>query len=104
MLTLEQINTASESEFTALLDGTYEHSPWIVQAAAASRPFASLVQLKHALAKVVRNAGRERQLALIRAHPELAGTAMVSRTLTAEGTHEPRQARLGDFSIEPRAG
>ena len=35
MLTLEQINTASESEFTALLDGTYEHSPWIVQAAAA---------------------------------------------------------------------
>ena len=96
MLTLEQINTASESEFTALLDGTYEHSPWIVQAAAASRPFASLVQLKHALAKVVRNAGRERQLALIRAHPELAGKAMVSRTLTAESTHEQGQAGLAD--------
>jgi N-carbamoyl-L-amino-acid hydrolase len=34
----------------------------------------------------VRDAGREAQLALIRAHPELAGKAMVSNTLTAEST------------------
>jgi N-carbamoyl-L-amino-acid hydrolase len=96
MLTLAQINTASDADFAALLDGTYERSPWIAQAAAASRPFAGLAHLKHALAEVVRNAGRERQLALIRAHPELAGKAMLSRTLTAESTREQGQAGLAD--------
>ena len=32
-LTLEQLNAATADEFTVLLDGTYEHSPWIARAA-----------------------------------------------------------------------
>jgi len=95
-LTLNQINTAQPAEFVALLDGTYEHSPWIVERALARRPFASLVQLKLALVEVVREAGRDTQLALIRAHPELAGKAMVSKTLTAESTNEQGKAGLTD--------
>ncbi|MEP6971839.1 MAG: 2-oxo-4-hydroxy-4-carboxy-5-ureidoimidazoline decarboxylase, partial [Betaproteobacteria bacterium] len=75
MLTLEQINAASQDSFTQLLDGTYEHSPWIAEAAWSQRPFASLVQLKAALARVVRESPPDRQLTLIRAHPELAGKA-----------------------------
>ncbi|MDH5539787.1 MAG: 2-oxo-4-hydroxy-4-carboxy-5-ureidoimidazoline decarboxylase [Rhizobacter sp.] len=96
MLTLEQLNAADQAAFTALLDGTYEHSPWIAQQAHGKRPFASLVALKLALADVVRNAGREAQLKLIRAHPELAGKAMVARTLTAESTNEQDKAGLTD--------
>jgi beta-ureidopropionase / N-carbamoyl-L-amino-acid hydrolase len=95
-LTLEQINTASPAQFVALLEGTYEHSPWIAERAASHRPFSSLVQLKLSLADVVRQADRARQLALIRAHPELAGKAMVSKTLTAESTNEQGQAGLAD--------
>jgi len=95
-LTLQQINAASVAEFTALLDGTYEHSPWIAERAAASRPFASLAALKRALVEVVRESGLEAQLGLIRAHPELAGKAMVARTLTAESTHEQGKAGLTD--------
>jgi N-carbamoyl-L-amino-acid hydrolase len=95
-LTLAQINTATPAEFVALLDGTYEHSPWIAERAAAARPFASLAQLKLALVQVVREAGRDAQLALIRAHPELAGKAMVAKTLTAESTHEQGKAGLTD--------
>jgi N-carbamoyl-L-amino-acid hydrolase len=94
LLSLEQINAASTDAFVALLDGTYEHSPWIAERAAAARPFASLVHLKLALAQVVRSASREAQIALIRAHPELAGKAMVSKTLTAESTHEQGKAGL----------
>jgi beta-ureidopropionase / N-carbamoyl-L-amino-acid hydrolase len=45
---------------------------------------------------VVRECGREAQLKLIRAHPELAGKAMVSNTLTAESTHEQGKAGLTD--------
>ena len=95
-LTLEALNAADAAQFVALLDGVYEHSPWIAERAASRRPFASLVQLKLALAQVVREAGREQQLGLIRAHPELAGKAMVSKTLTAESTHEQRKAGLTD--------
>lgn len=96
MLTLEQLNAAAPDEFVRLLDGTYEHSPWIAAEAAAKRPFATLTALKRALAEVVRDAGRERQLALVRAHPELAGKAMVSKTLTAESTNEQGRAGLAD--------
>jgi N-carbamoyl-L-amino-acid hydrolase len=82
-VTLDQLNAASPDEFGRLLAGTYEHSPWIVERAAARRPFRNLAQLKRALVEVVREAGHEAQLQLIRAHPELAGKAMVSSTLTA---------------------
>ena len=99
-LTLEKINAASVPEFVALLDGTYEHSPWISERAASERPFASLVALKLALARVVRESGRDAQLGLIRAHPELAGKAMVSKTLTAESTNEQGKAGLTECSPE----
>ena len=96
MLTLDQINAASQDEFVALLDGSYEHSPWIVEQAWARRPFASLAALKRALVEVVAGCGAERQLELIRAHPELAGKAMVSQTLTAESSNEQGKAGLTD--------
>ncbi len=96
MLTLEQINSATAAEFSALLAGTYEHSSWIADAAITQRPFVSLAALKLALVQVVRGAGREAQLKLIRVHPELAGKAMVSKTLTAESSHEQGKAGLTD--------
>ena len=99
-LTLAQLNAAAPAEFVALLDGTYEHSPWIVERALPLRPFQSLAQLKLALVEVVRAAGRDAQLALIRAHPELAGKAMVTKTLTAESTHEQGKAGLTDCTPE----
>lgn len=95
-LTIEQLNAATPDAFVALLDGTYEHSPWIAERAAGLRPFTSLAHLKHALVSVVRGAGTEAQLTLIRAHPELAGKAMVSKTLTAESTNEQGKAGLTD--------
>ncbi|MFZ3141357.1 2-oxo-4-hydroxy-4-carboxy-5-ureidoimidazoline decarboxylase [Polaromonas sp.] len=96
MITLAQLNAASQAEFTQLLDGTYEHSPWIAAQAWERRPFTSLAQLKLALVDAVRQAPPEAQLALIRAHPELAGKAMPGKTLTAESTHEQGKAGLSD--------
>ncbi|HMO45243.1 MAG TPA: 2-oxo-4-hydroxy-4-carboxy-5-ureidoimidazoline decarboxylase [Rubrivivax sp.] len=102
-LTLQQLNAAAQAEFTALLDGSYEHSPWIAEAAWPKRPFASLAALKLALVQVLREAGTEAQLKLIRAHPELAGKAMVAKTLTAESTHEQGKAGLTDCTPEELA-
>jgi beta-ureidopropionase / N-carbamoyl-L-amino-acid hydrolase len=99
-LTLEQLNGASPEEAAHFLDGVYEHSPWIAQAALSQRPFRSLAHLKHAMASVVAQAGEDAQLALIRAHPELAGKAMVSKSLTAESTSEQGRAGLADCTPE----
>jgi N-carbamoyl-L-amino-acid hydrolase len=93
-LTLDQLNQASLDDATLMLAGLYEHSPWIARAALAGRPFGSLAQLKHAMVQVLASAGVESQLALIRAHPELAGKAMVSKSLTAESTNEQSKAGL----------
>ncbi len=99
-ITLEQLNTAPLHEAVRLLDGVYEHSPWIAERALARRPFVSLAQLKHAMAEVLDAAGTEAQLALIRAHPELAGKAMVSKTLTVESTNEQSKAGLTNCTPE----
>ncbi len=92
--TIELLNSVSAEDAASLLDGVYEHCPWIAEAAIQMRPFSSLAQLKHALSKVVSQAKREAQIALIRAHPELAGKAMVSQSLTAESTNEQSKAGL----------
>lgn len=102
-LTLEQLNAATHAEFTALLEGTYEHSPWVAEGVWAERPFASLAALKFALAESVRKASRAQQLALIRAHPELAGKAMVSNQLTAESTNEQSKAGLTNCTPDEMA-
>ena len=99
-LTLDTLNQASAADAVALLDGIYEHSPWVAEAALAARPFRTLAQLKHALCEAVSHAPHERQLALLRAHPELAGRAMVRRELTAESTGEQQTAGLTACSPE----
>ena len=99
-LTLEQLNSAAHADAAQMLDGLYEHSPWIAEQALNERPFRSLAHLKHAMAEVLAHAGRDAQLGLIRAHPELAGKAMVSKTLTAESTNEQTKAGLTDCTPE----
>jgi N-carbamoyl-L-amino-acid hydrolase len=78
------------------LEGLYEHSPWVVDRTLAQYPqgFSSMAALKAALAQTVQNATQLEQLALIRAHPELAGKAMVDKTLTSESTNEQGKAGL----------
>jgi N-carbamoyl-L-amino-acid hydrolase len=98
--TLEQLNTSTQTEAAHMLDGLYEHSPWIAEQALAQRPFKSLAHLKHTMCEVLSSAGRDAQLGLIRAHPELAGKAMVSKTLTAESTNEQTKAGLTDCTPE----
>ncbi|WP_449370954.1 2-oxo-4-hydroxy-4-carboxy-5-ureidoimidazoline decarboxylase [Thiomonas sp.] len=100
MPTLAELNAANQTEFTDLLDGVYEHSPWIAQRTWAARPFSTLAALKTALVQTVRQASRDEQLGLIRAHPELAGKAAVADELTAESTQEQARAGLSHCTPE----
>ncbi|HEX5785600.1 MAG TPA: 2-oxo-4-hydroxy-4-carboxy-5-ureidoimidazoline decarboxylase [Burkholderiaceae bacterium] len=99
-LTLARLNAAPPDVAAKMLDGLYEHTPWIVGQAMAHRPFRSLSHLKHTLTVVLAEAGPEAQKDLIRAHPELAGKAMVAQALTAESTNEQQQAGLTQCTPE----
>ncbi len=99
-LTLDQLNAASLDDAAQMLGGLYEHSGWIAQAALLERPFRSLSHLKHAMVQVLDQAGTHAQLTLIRAHPELAGKAMLANSLTLESTHEQTTAGLPQCTPE----
>ncbi len=90
---LQDMNRIGRAEFVAALGGIFEHSPWVAEQAFGQRPFADLRQLHTAMSEAVRAAPLEAQLALIRAHPELAGSEAAAGALTAESTSE--QSRLG---------
>ena len=92
--TLEQLNTAPLAQAATMLDGLYEHTPWIAAEALKARPFQSLAQLKNAMVQALEKGGLDAQVALIRAHPELAGKAMEAGTLTSESTGEQTRAGL----------
>jgi N-carbamoyl-L-amino-acid hydrolase len=97
---LQALNDAPLEKAQEMLSSLYEHSDWIAHQALAQRPFRSVAQLKAAMCAVLDGAGREAQLALVRAHPELAGKAMLSKNLTAESTNEQSKAGLTHCSAE----
>jgi len=93
-MTPAEINALDRGAFVATLGGIFEHSPWVADGAFAARPFASVDALHGAMLGVVSAAGEARQLALLRAHPELAGKAAVRGELTADSTTEQAGAGL----------
>lgn len=81
----------TRAAFIARHAALFEHSPWVVERAAEALPFADI----HAgLMAAVHAAAPDEQLALIRAHPELAGKAAIDRTLTEASTAEQASAGL----------
>ena len=92
-LSIAEVNALSREAFVAAFGSVFEHSPWVAERSWPRRPFADASALHAAMAAAVRDAPRDEQLALIRAHPELAGQEAVAGALTAESTGE--QGRLG---------
>jgi allantoate deiminase/N-carbamoyl-L-amino-acid hydrolase len=98
MTTLSDLNACDPLIFVETLRGIYEHSQWIPAAAAGARPFSSIAALKHALQTAVQLGSEAQQLALLRAHPELAGKAAIAGELTAESTGEQAASGLNQCS------
>ena len=92
-LALEAVNSLDRNGFVGRFGGVFEHSPWVAAQAWNARPFASLDALHAAMLDAVERAPRERQLALLRSHPELAGREAQAGGLTPDSSTE--QGRLG---------
>jgi 2-oxo-4-hydroxy-4-carboxy-5-ureidoimidazoline decarboxylase len=99
-MTLAELNKLPISDFVLTVGPVFEHSPWIAEATWARRPFASVAVLHAALCATVRGAGEAKQLALIRAHPDLVGKLALGGRLTTESTREQAGAGLDRLSPE----
>ncbi len=94
MPSLSEINAMPPAAFARAFGAVYEHSPWVAERAFAFAPFASRAALHAALVATVQGASIAEQIALLNAHPELAGKEAASGALTAASTAEQASAGL----------
>ncbi|HEY8994515.1 MAG TPA: 2-oxo-4-hydroxy-4-carboxy-5-ureidoimidazoline decarboxylase [Lacunisphaera sp.] len=97
-VTLAALNACDRGTFVAALGHLFEHSPWVAEETWPRRPFASAEALHAALCTTMRAAPRDRQLELIRAHPDLAGRLAQQKQLTADSTREQASAGLDQLT------
>jgi 2-oxo-4-hydroxy-4-carboxy-5-ureidoimidazoline decarboxylase len=94
---LVELNRMGSADFAASIGDTFEHAPWVAEAAAARRPFAKVTALHDAMMGALRAAPRERQLDFLRGHPDLAGKTARAGALTDDSRRE--QASVGLDSL-----
>jgi OHCU decarboxylase len=99
-LTILQLNQLHEQEFVRVVGPVFEHSPWIAESAWSKQPFADLENLNQTLCEIIKHSSEEKQLALIRAHPDLVGKIALTGRLTKQSTSEQASAGLNKLSPE----
>jgi hypothetical protein len=95
-LTLASVNRMGRTEFAAALGGVFEHSQSVAEAAWPAAPFADVAALHRAMVAAVREGSPERRLALIRAHPDLAGKAARDGMMTPHSVAATFPGTLND--------
>lgn len=99
-ISMRGVNDLHENEFVDTFGSIFEHSPWVAAGAWREKPFDGFAELHGAFVKAVHEAPSERRLALIRAHPDLAGKAAISGKITPESRREQSSAGLDDLTPE----
>ena len=100
LLTIDDLNGMTDSEFAASFGDVAEHSPWVAERAAGARPFAGREAAAQAFAAALRGAARDEQVAVLRAHPDLAGRAAVMGELAEDSRKEQAGAGLDRLTPE----
>jgi 2-oxo-4-hydroxy-4-carboxy-5-ureidoimidazoline decarboxylase len=93
-ISLDELRHLDTARFVELFGGVFEHAPWVAEQAVDAGPFHTIEALHGAMVEALRRAPRERQLALIRAHPHLAGRAAIAGELSAASSAEQAGAGL----------
>ncbi len=96
--TLDEVNQLTPDIFADVFGNVAEHSPWVARVAQREAPFASCKALIEAFAKALHDADEEAQLALIRAHPDLAGKAARAGEMAEASVSEQSGAGLDQLS------
>lgn len=96
MISIETVNAMSPLAFLETFGDVAEHSPWVAREASAFRPFGSREDMINRFEHALRAANGDAQLALLRAHPDLATKAR----LTDDSTREQAGAGLNTLTAE----
>ncbi|HDZ72792.1 MAG TPA: allantoinase PuuE [Aurantimonas coralicida] len=105
-VSFERPSEMSREAFVTAFGGVFEHSPWIAEGAHALElgpAHDSASGLHNALARVFRSAEPERRLAVLKAHPDLAGKLAAAKRLTADSAAEQASAGLDALTDAERA-
>ena len=97
---IDDLNRMAVADFVAAFGDVAEHSPWVAERAAVARPFAGREAVAEAFAAALRGAARDEQLAVLRAHPDLAGRAAVAGELSEDSRKEQAGAGLDRLTPE----
>ena len=99
------VDNRHREEFVTRFGGVYEHSSWVAEAIFESGmdDRENVENLATRMAVIVNEAGEERQLALLRAHPDLAGRLALQGELTQSSMDEQRSAGLDQCTPEELA-
>jgi 2-oxo-4-hydroxy-4-carboxy-5-ureidoimidazoline decarboxylase len=96
MMTIGDVNAMSPKAFLEAFGDVAEHSPWVAREASSFRPFANRDEMALHFERALKGANRDAQLALIRAHPDLATRAK----LTEDSSKEQAGAGLTSLTAE----
>ena len=96
---IDDLNRMPAGEFAAALGDVAEYSPWVAARAATARPFADRDAVIDAFTGALRDAPSDERLAVLRAHPDLAGRAAVAGDLSDDSERE--QAGSGFDRLTP---
>ena len=99
-MTLDEVNELSPAAFRQAFAAIAEHSPWVADHALAARPYASLEAAIDSFQEAVAQASREKQFALVQAHPDLAGRAALAGDLEPESRSEQASVGLDKLTDE----
>ena len=94
LFSIDDLNRMAVSDFVAAFGDVAERSLWVAERAAGARPFAGREAVTEAFAAALRGAARGEQLAVLRAHPDLAGRAAVAGDLSEDSRREQAGAGL----------
>ena len=97
---MKAINAMDSAAFVQKFGGIFEKSPWVAEKAYDKRPFASIDDMHSAMVRVVKEAPLPSQLALLQAHPDLAGKEAQAGAMTASSVTEQASAGLNALSKE----
>ena len=97
-MTPAELKRLDRDAFVTAFGAVFEHSPWVAERAFADGPFDDVEALHVAMTRVLAAAPTEAKLALIRAHPDLAGRAALRGELTAASKTEQSRSGLTDLT------
>ena len=99
-ITIDNVNALGTEDFLAAFGDVAEHAPWVAEEAMRDQPFVDCRAMTESFMDAVFDAGEPEKLALIRAHPDLAGRAAIAGELAEASKREQSGAGLDRLTTE----